>query len=69
SINAHYNLPEGPDEHSEFTSKITTEQLQHVLQDLCIDGTKRTISHHNCHTIDRVALNPYYRVWCHFLKS
>ncbi|KAH1082572.1 hypothetical protein J1N35_022333 [Gossypium stocksii] len=68
-INSHYNLPERPDEHSEFIAKITTKGLQQVLQDLCIEGTKWTISRHNCYTIDRVALKPHCKVWYHFLKS
>ncbi|KAH1039068.1 hypothetical protein J1N35_040811 [Gossypium stocksii] len=47
------------DEHSEFMSKITAKGLQLVLEDLCIEGTKWTISRHNCHTVDRVVLKPH----------
>ncbi|KAH1129870.1 hypothetical protein J1N35_001248 [Gossypium stocksii] len=61
SINAKYGLPEGLDEHFQFVMTITVEELNQVLEDLCVEGTKWTITQNDCYSIDRVSLNPHCR--------
>ncbi|KAK5811459.1 hypothetical protein PVK06_026794 [Gossypium arboreum] len=69
SINPQYSLPKCPNEHSQFVETITAEGLNEFLEDLCMEGTKWTISRNDCYTIDRVSLKPHCKVWYHFLKS
>lgn len=40
SINAHYRLPDGPDEHADFLKTMIVEKLNHVLTDVCVEGSK-----------------------------
>ncbi|KAH1082428.1 hypothetical protein J1N35_022189 [Gossypium stocksii] len=59
SINAQYGLLESPDEHSKFVKTITIEGLNQVLVDLCVEGTKWTVSRNDYYIFDRVSLKPF----------
>ncbi|KAH1073243.1 hypothetical protein J1N35_025571 [Gossypium stocksii] len=48
---------------------MTTEKLNHILIDACVESTKWTVSRNDYDTISRVTLKPHYRVWYHFLKN
>ncbi|KAL1182299.1 hypothetical protein V6Z11_A02G107500 [Gossypium hirsutum] len=63
SINAYYGLPEGHDECSQFFKTITVEGLNQVFEDLCLKGTKWTVSRNDCYTIDHVSLKPHCRAF------
>ncbi|KAH1056733.1 hypothetical protein J1N35_034798 [Gossypium stocksii] len=62
SINAQYGLFDGPDEHTDLLKTMTIEELNHVLTDVYVEGTKWTVSRNDCYTIDMVTLKPHYRV-------
>lgn len=69
NINAQLVLVVFQDEHTSFTENITVEGLNQVLKDLCVKGIRWIISSQDCHTIERITLNPIEKVWYHYLKS
>lgn len=69
SINAQYGLTDVQDKYTHLATTITMDGLNQVLQDLCITGTKWTLSRQDYYTVERASLKPSCRVWYHFLKS
>lgn len=62
SINSQYDLSDVQDEHTQFTATITADCLNQVLQDLCVTGSKWTVSRQDCYTVERASLKPNCRV-------
>ncbi|KAH1082619.1 hypothetical protein J1N35_022380 [Gossypium stocksii] len=69
SINAQYGLFDVHDEHTQFSARITMDDLNQVLQDLCVVGTKWTMSRHDCYTVKTASLKPNCRVWYYLFKT
>ncbi|KAL1120219.1 hypothetical protein V6Z11_D01G152500 [Gossypium hirsutum] len=68
-INVQFGLVGIQDEHTTFVESITAEGLTQVLEDLCIEGTRWTISNQECYIVERALLKPIGKIWYHFLRS
>ncbi|KAH1082785.1 hypothetical protein J1N35_022546 [Gossypium stocksii] len=56
------------DEYSSLLSNIKPENLQEILEELTVPGSKYTVSKQGIHTCRREYLTPLMKVWFYFIR-
>ena len=68
TINEFFELPDfEDDEYSSLMSNIESKNLQEILEELTVLGSKWTVSKQGIHTCRREYLTPLAKVWFYFI--
>ncbi|KAK5825306.1 hypothetical protein PVK06_020122 [Gossypium arboreum] len=68
AINVFFELPDfEKDDYSSMMSNIKTENLQEILEELTVPGSKWIVSKQGIHTCRREYLTPLAKLWFYFI--
>ncbi|KAH1122102.1 hypothetical protein J1N35_005262 [Gossypium stocksii] len=69
AINEFFELPNFEnDEYSSLLSNTKPENLQEILKELTVPGSKWTVSKQGIHTCQREYLTPLAKIWFYFIR-
>ncbi|EXB77427.1 hypothetical protein L484_000483 [Morus notabilis] len=68
AINSLYDLPDVEDHFNNFADSLNEDQLDEVINELCVEGTEWRRATRGSMTFPRECLQPGSKIWYHFLR-